>query len=145
MPYKDYEKQKQNSKENYYKNREKKKKQAMDYYYNNWSKRQRQRNEWLKKNKDKADGYKRKYTQSKKGKISAKKSFDKYKKNNLEKIKARWFLNSAVRLGKIIKPKTCSSCGKIKRLQGHHHINYDKKNYLNVLWLCSTCHKQRHL
>lgn len=43
MPYSDYEKTKENARQNYYKNKEKKKKQATEYYYLNHEKRKLQK------------------------------------------------------------------------------------------------------
>jgi hypothetical protein len=50
----------------------------------------------------------------------------------------------AVRKKRIIKPKTCTSCGKTTHaLQLHaHHKDYNK--WWEVEWLCSFCHKAMH-
>lgn len=48
----------------------------------------------------------------------------------------------AVREGKIAKPKTCEMCGQEKRLLAHHE---DYSQPLAVEWLCSACHRVRHL
>lgn len=53
MPYKDYEKAKQNARENYYKNREKKKQQSKEYYFAHWEAKQEQRATWLAANPEK--------------------------------------------------------------------------------------------
>jgi ribosomal protein S27AE len=37
-------------------------------------------------------------------------------------------------------PTPCVRCGEIKSLA--HHEDYDKP--LDVMWLCQSCHKQRH-
>ena len=62
--------------------------------------------------------------------------------NHPEAIKAHKKLGYAIRTGKVIKPKNCSSCNKEKRLSAHHE-DYTKP--LIVLWLCSSCHKLKHL
>jgi ribosomal protein S27AE len=46
-------------------------------------------------------------------------------------------VNHAVRDRKISKPKSCSRCGKVGPVQGHHE-NYERP--LEVRWLCSACH-----
>jgi hypothetical protein len=45
----------------------------------------------------------------------------------------------AVRSGNLTK-KPCARCGDEKSVA--HHEDYDKK--LDVIWLCTPCHKQRH-
>ena len=48
----------------------------------------------------------------------------------------------AVYSGKIKRPKSCGSCGKRCTPSGHHD-DYSKP--LDVLWLCSKCHRARHI
>lgn len=64
-----------------------------------------------------------------------------WEKKNPEAKKAHGKLIYAIRAGKIIKPKECSICGRVTRLSGHHR-DYSKP--LDVLWLCSSCHKLEH-
>ena len=64
-----------------------------------------------------------------------------WRKNNPEKVKAHNLLNWAVVSGKVIKPKKCDKCKEERRLSGHH-LDYRKP--LEVLWLCSSCHKEVH-
>lgn len=62
--------------------------------------------------------------------------------NHPEKYKASRILQYAVKTGRIVKPKLCQRCKKEKRLSGHHE-NYNEP--LKVLWLCSSCHKLKHI
>lgn len=64
-----------------------------------------------------------------------------YEAKNPYKVTAWGMLHEAIRKGLIRKPKRCSRCKKIKRLDGHHY-DYDKP--LNVWWLCRKCHKDVH-
>ena len=64
---------------------------------------------------------------------------------DIKKSRARVLLRTHVHLGKIKKPDSCSRCGKSNcRIEGHHWNGYTGKNKLNVVWLCSTCHKYVH-
>jgi hypothetical protein len=52
-------------------------------------------------------------------------------------------LHRALRNGIVIKPKSCERCGKTPQsrdLHGHHHHGYDEKHWLDVEWLCASCH-----
>lgn len=50
-------------------------------------------------------------------------------------------VSHAIKRGRLIKPKACQLCGKVGRLEAHHH-NYAER--LNVRWLCSVCHGIEH-
>lgn len=63
------------------------------------------------------------------------------KENDLQKLKARSLLNSAVRHGKIQRPVCCEKCGAVVQVYGHH-VDYSKP--LGVEWLCADCHGMRH-
>lgn len=56
------------------------------------------------------------------------------------KVKARAKARYAVRAGKLLK-KPCEICGDLK-VQAHHE-DYSKP--LEVVWLCNTCHKSKHI
>jgi len=128
MPYKDYEKQKENARENYWKNTERKKQQATDYYYANHEKRKKQKREWELKNKEKMIAYRKKYAVE-------------YKKRKHLEEKARWILHNAIKKGEIKQIKTCEEC-KTKGLMHAHHEDYSKP--LEIIWLCHQCHFIRH-
>jgi len=57
------------------------------------------------------------------------------------KQKARRILTHAIRSGQLVRPDTCSSCGKAVKVQGHHA---DYEQPLVVTWLCVTCHHEEH-
>jgi hypothetical protein len=65
-----------------------------------------------------------------------------WKKNHPEAYKAHITVYRALKSGKLVKPKTCADCLQERRLSAHHE-DYTKP--LEVDWLCSSCHKLRHL
>lgn len=59
-----------------------------------------------------------------------------------EKSRARARLRYALKAGTIRKPDACQSCEATgQRIEGHHD-DYSKP--LVVLWLCPSCHRERH-
>lgn len=62
-------------------------------------------------------------------------------------IQARSAVSTAVRYGKIQKPNACQEC---KRpcsggaLHAHHHAGYEPENWLDITWLCRSCHGKVH-
>jgi len=60
-----------------------------------------------------------------------------WQKANHEKRRVHAFVCRQVRLGRIIRPKTCSQCGLGGRIEGHHE-DYSKP--LEIIWLCQKCH-----
>jgi hypothetical protein len=62
------------------------------------------------------------------------------RKSAIRRRNARWAVSVCLMIGFIKKPKKCEICRKEKSLQGHHHKGYAKKNWLNVQWICQSCH-----
>lgn len=61
-----------------------------------------------------------------------------------DKYKAHNAVNNAIRDGLLFRPEICQCCGvKVDKLEGHHE-SYDECQWLNVVWLCDKCHKNRH-
>lgn len=53
-------------------------------------------------------------------------------------------VEAALRTGRIAKGKKCAACGTSKRrLEGHHHKGYERKYWLEVIWLCPPCHRKK--
>lgn len=50
-------------------------------------------------------------------------------------------VRAAVRSGQLIKPETCSRCGKCGPVEAHH-VSYDRP--LEVAWYCLACHRRLH-
>jgi len=86
----------------------------------------------------------KKYQESEDFRIKRKDVLAKQRRENPAKASARTSLGNAVRDGKITRPTTCSSCGKIDcEIQGHHW-SYLEEHWLDVMWLCTECHGKEH-
>jgi hypothetical protein len=144
MPYKDYEKTKQNARENYLKNKKKRLEQVKKYYLDNWETKQQQRAEWRESNPDKVKEAVRKYQLSAKGKVSAALGAKKYTEKHPERRAAHRAVHRAVKNGMLVKPKRCEECNKRSRVQAHHHKGYEKQFHLDIKWLCQKCHHKKH-
>ncbi len=78
----------------------------------------------------------KKYRETEDGKAKTYKAVNKYHKNNVEKVKARY---QARRYSEV--PKKCSECSLSGSVDGHHN-DYSKP--LEVQWLCRQCHANVH-
>lgn len=87
--------------------------------------------EWNKKNPDK---YKKWFKENREQYNAL---TNKYRRNNLEKARARQAVHYAVKTGKLIRPDHCSKCLKLCKPEADHH-DYTKK--LDITWLCKSCH-----
>lgn len=53
------------------------------------------------------------------------------------KQQARNAVNNEIRMGRMVRPATCSICESTGKIQGHHE-DYSKP--LEVIWACRSCH-----
>ena len=60
------------------------------------------------------------------------------------RARAHGAVQIAVRDGLISPAASCEGCAKVVRTEAHHD-SYDRKHWLDVRWLCKSCHKQHHL
>lgn len=64
--------------------------------------------------------------------------------NNPDKYKARDALTIARRNGTLVTPDDCEHCGVSGvRIEGHHW-SYLPEHWLDVIWLCTSCHGKEH-
>lgn len=78
----------------------------------------------------------RRYLKTKNGKEKTYSAINRYHRNNLEKVKARYkarYYNKP--------PEKCSECD-FKGVVDGHHSDYSKP--LEVVWLCRQCHANAH-
>jgi hypothetical protein len=73
-------------------------------------------------------------------------NFKKWCSLNPEKRSAHQAVTAAIRKGKLVRPDSCSRCGKRgKRIEAHHFAGYAKENKLKIQWLCSSCHGKERI
>ena len=80
------------------------------------------------------------YLSTEKGLAARKRTMDKYRIENPEKVKARRITNYLISTGELIK-EPCSVCGSTENIQCHHP-DYSKP--LDVVFLCQTHHYELH-
>lgn len=59
---------------------------------------------------------------------------------NPNRMRAHNAIRTAVKNGTLVRPSTCSSCGKADRKITADHHDYTKP--LEVTWLCYVCHRR---
>lgn len=48
----------------------------------------------------------------------------------------------AVKTGKLVRPSKCTKCGCDKsRIEAHHHNGYEKDHWIDVVFICTSCHR----
>lgn len=63
------------------------------------------------------------------------------RKEHPERHRAHDLVKKAVGRGRLLRPEACQECGRVGRVEGHHH-DYTKP--LAVQWLCKRCHSALH-
>ena len=64
------------------------------------------------------------------------------RKTEPEKKRAHEAVRRAIRRGLLVRPDSCSQCGNNQmRIEAHHHKGYAKENRLEVIFLCTSCHR----
>ena len=59
-----------------------------------------------------------------------------------EKKQANEAVRRAIRKGVLVRPESCTECGQSHmRIEAHHHKGYAKEDRLNVVFLCTSCHR----
>lgn len=65
---------------------------------------------------------------------------------SLQENRAHWAVYSAIKRGVMIRPKSCTKCGcRDQRIEAHHHKGYDEEFKLDVVFLCTQCHRAAEL
>jgi len=66
---------------------------------------------------------------------------------------AKEYVDRSIRVGTLVRPSVCSLCGAIPgvdfsgrpKIEAHHFLGYAPEHWLDVQWLCVSCHKQADL
>jgi len=58
-------------------------------------------------------------------------------------VRATRVVRAALRRGDLVRPSTCSRCGKVCTPEAHHH-SYEEEDLLDVEWLYRRCHAAEH-
>lgn len=98
--------------------------------------------EWGQRNREKVSANKRRWYEENKATQARHRA--EYKARHPEKVAARAAINNAIYAGRLVKPSTCSECGRSfpSRLLHAHHEDYCKP--FAVEWLCRDCHWSQH-
>jgi hypothetical protein len=84
------------------------------------------------------------YAKSPKGREVSRKTLQKQRRDNKERVYARAAVMWAIRCGTLTRPTRCEKCRSKCRPHAHHHIGYERKHWLSVQWLCPPCHDIAH-
>jgi hypothetical protein len=90
--------------------------------------------------REKMRRYRAIYLRSEKGKLASHRQYLRVARLYPEKIKARSAISHAVAEGKLLRPKSCASCGREGKVEAHHYAGYSRENWLAIRWLCCSCH-----
>lgn len=114
-----------------------------EYHYKNKTKLNKKCREWYKNNKDHVLQYNRSYWKTPSGRISKKKSQDRYRTKYPEKYAAHLAVSSAKNRGLIPRASElkCMNCNN-QAYEYHHYMGYNEKHHLDVIPLCIPCHKR---
>ena len=102
---------------------------------------------WEKKNPDKVKTRLKRYLVTEKGKQSTRRNAALARKRYPLKKLARDAVYQAVNKRKknpIMPPEYCSDCKRKAKVFAHHHNGYEKEHWLDVVWLCQSCHSKQH-
>ena len=96
------------------------------------------------RNRKNSERVKRKSEESEEYRLKILENRQKWLDNNQHKRKAQIAVGNALRDGKLDKPTCCEHCGTSeKKIQGHHW-SYEPEHWLDVIWLCTSCHGKEH-
>lgn len=64
------------------------------------------------------------------------------RRDNPDMQKAHSAVHRAIKSGRLVRPTSCPECGNSKmRIEAHHHKGYAPEFALDVVFLCTSCHR----
>lgn len=96
---------------------------------------------WYVENKEKKNAHSRQHFRNNREQYI--KNVLRWKSENLNRAKAHAAVNRAIRRGSIVRPLTCSKCNQPGPVEAHHD-SYAPDKWLDVVFLCRSCHKRLH-
>lgn len=63
------------------------------------------------------------------------------RRDHPEKYQAQLAVLNALNRGELERSSICGSCGREIRTESHHYLGYAREHYLDVHWLCKSCHR----
>ncbi|MGE3779067.1 MAG: hypothetical protein AB7F89_17915 [Pirellulaceae bacterium] len=82
------------------------------------------------------------FVASERGKQWRREKAQRHREQNPQKAKARSAVSQAIESGRLRRPQACSNCGAVGMVEAHHFNGYAEEHWLDVQWLCKTCHLQ---
>lgn len=83
----------------------------------------------------------RKYHKTDKYKQDSRLRSTRFAKVNRDKTRAAQFIYYAIQAGVIEKPEV-ADCGHAGNPEAHHYLGYEPRHWIDVIWLCSACHRR---
>jgi len=81
-----------------------------------------------------------KFCRSEKGRAWRRAKAQRHRVQNPGKAKARSVVSQAIESGRLQRPNACEKCGAIGMVEAHHFLGYAEEHWLDVKWLCKSCH-----
>jgi hypothetical protein len=84
------------------------------------------------------------YRLSEKGRATNVRGTLAYRRRHPERYAAREAVYRALRKGVLKRAEGCLRCCQGVKVQAHHHRGYAPEHWLDVVWLCRSCHLTMH-
>ena len=113
--------------------------------------------QWMLGHREEFRAYHATWRQTPRGKKSMRASYSRWRQSEKGK---RWYRNwaiknpdkaqayaatkEAIRSGKLSRPPQCEHCHETKKTIAHHHNGYTEEHWLDIQWLCASCHRIIH-